>query len=70
MSFKEKFFIIVFFILLGFFIAASAAVSIVVLLGNAPPRLLGLIVICTLIGMPAVLILDAAIPDKRRTIKD
>lgn len=70
MSFKEKIFIILFFILIGLFIAASAAISIVIILGNNPPKLLGLIVIATLIGMPIVLIIDAAIPDKRRSIKD
>jgi hypothetical protein len=69
MSFKEKIFIIFFFILLGFFIAASAAISFLVIIGNTPPRLLGLIVFTTLIGMPVVLILDAALPDKRRSLK-
>lgn len=69
MSFKEKIFIIIFFILLGFFIAASVVISFLVIFGNTPPRLLGLIAITTLIGMPVVLIMDAALPDKRRSAK-
>ncbi len=69
MSFKEKIFIIIFFILLGFFIVASVIISFLVILGNSPPRLLGLIAIITLVGMPVVLILDAALPDERRSAK-
>ncbi len=69
MSFKEKIFIIIFFVLLGLFIVTSMAISLLVILGNTPPRLLGLIAMTTLIGMPVVLIVDAALPDKRRSIK-
>ena len=69
MSFKEKIFIIIFFVLLGFFIVSSMAISFLVILGNTPPRLLGLIAMTTLIGMPVVLIVDTALPDKRRSIK-
>jgi|GEM_PF-5700058 len=68
MSFKEKIFIIIFFILLGFFIAASIAISFLVILGNTPPRLLGLIAITTILTMPVVLIVDAAVPDRRRAV--
>jgi hypothetical protein len=69
MSLKEKIFIIVFFILLGFFIVASIAISVLVILGETPPRLLGLIAMTTLAAMPVVLVIDAALPDKRRIIK-
>ena len=69
MSFKEKMFIIIFFVLLGFFIAASIAISFLAIIGNTPPKLLGLIAIITFVGMPVVLIVDAAIPDKRRSVK-
>ncbi len=69
MSFKEKIFIIIFFVLLGFFIVSSMTISFLVILGNTPPRLLGLIALTTLIGMPVVLIADAALPDKRRSMK-
>ncbi len=69
MSFKEKIFIIIFFVLLGFFIAASIAISFLVIIGNRPPRLLGIIAIITLVGMVVVLIIDAALPDKGRHIK-
>lgn len=55
--------------MLGFFIAASIAISFLVILGNTPPRLLGLIAITTVMIMPVVLIVDAALPDRRRAVK-